>query len=66
MSTDTLDVSDLQPGTHDEVDHRIMLHCAHAHQHGLKKIMVHATDTDVLVLFIVTARMLEGCDLVNL
>ena len=34
-----------------------MLHCAHAHQQGL---MVHATDTDVLVLAITTARALEG------
>ncbi len=44
-SNDTLDVSDLQPCTHEEADYRIILHCAHAHQNGLKKIMVHATDT---------------------
>ena len=63
VSTDTLDVSDLQPCTHEEADHRIMLDCTRAHQHGLKKMMVHATDTDVLVLAIATARMLEGCEI---
>ena len=36
-----------------------MLHCAHAHQRGLKKIMVHAPDTDVLAI----ARVLEGCEI---
>ena len=40
-----------------------MLHCAHAYQHGMKKIMVHATDTDVLVLAIATASVLEGCEI---
>ena len=48
----------------EEADHRIMLHCAHAYQHGImKKIMVHATDTDVLVLAIATASVLEGCEI---
>ena len=61
VSFDTLDISALQPCTHEEVDYRVMLHCAHAHQHGLKKIMVHATDTDVLVR--ATARLLEGCEI---
>ena len=56
-------MSELQPCTHEEADHRVMLHCAHAHQQGLKKIMVHATDTDVLVLAIATARALEGCEI---
>ena len=63
VSTSTLDISALQPCTQEEADYRIMLHCAHAHQHGLKKIIVHATDTDVLVLAIATARVLEGCEI---
>ena len=58
VSTSTLDVSVLQPCTQEEADHHIMLHCAHTHQHGLKKIMVYATDTDVLVL--ATATVLQG------
>ena len=63
ISTSTLDISALQPCTQEEADHRIMLHCAHAYQHGMKKIMVHATDTDVLVLTIATASVLEGCEI---
>jgi len=62
-ATGTLDISALQPCTQEEADHRIMLHCAHAYQHGMKKIMLHATDTDVLVLAITTASVLEGCEI---
>jgi len=62
-STSTSDISDLQPCTLEEADHHITLHCAHAYHHGIKKIMVHATDTDVLVLAIATARTLEGCEI---
>jgi len=39
-----------------------MLHCAHAYKHGMKKIMLHANDTDVLVLAIATASVLERCE----
>ena len=56
-------MSGLQPCTHEEADYQIMLHCAHAHQHGLMKIMIHATDTDVLVLAIATATVLQGCEI---
>ncbi len=62
-ATATLDVSNLHPCTHEEADYRMMLHCAHAHQGGLRKIMVHATDTDVLVLAIATVRVLDGCEI---
>ncbi|XP_014671080.1 PREDICTED: uncharacterized protein LOC106811872 [Priapulus caudatus] len=37
VSTSVLDVSDLEPCTHEEADYRMMLHCAHAFKHGLKK-----------------------------
>ena len=62
-ATATLDVSNLHPCTHKEADYRMMLHCAHAHQSSLRKIMVHATDTDVLVLAIATVRVLDGCEI---
>ena len=62
-ATATLDASNLHPCTHEEADYRMMLHCAHAHQSGLRKIMVHATDTDVLVLTITTVRVLDGCEI---
>ena len=62
-ATATLDVSNLHPCTHEEADYRMMLHCAHAHQSSLRKIMVHATDTDELVLAIATVRVLDGCEI---
>ena len=42
-----------------------MLHCAHGYHHGMKKIMLHAMDTDVLVyvIAIATASALEGCEI---
>jgi len=66
-SNNTSDISALQPCTQlqEEADHRIMLHCAHAYHHGMKKIMVRATDTDVLVYTChrYTARTLEGFEI---
>ena len=62
-STSTLDISNLQLCTQEEADHHIMLHCAQAYHHDMKKIMLHATDTDVLVLAITTASVLEGCEI---
>ena len=50
VSVDKLDLSDLQP-------------CTHAYKQGLKKVMVRATDTDVLVLAIATANVLEVCEI---
>ena len=63
VATATLDVSNLHPCTHEEADYCMMLHCAHAHQSSLRKIMVHATDTDVLVLAIATVRVLDGYEI---
>jgi len=64
VSTSTLEIFALQPCTQEEAGHCIMLHCAHAHQHSMEKIMLHATDTNVLVLAIVTASVLEaGCEI---
>ena len=50
----------LQSCTQEEADHCIMPHCAHAQRHGLKKIMVHETDT---VLATATSRVLEGYEI---
>ncbi len=62
LTNTTLNVSALLPCPQ-EADHCLMLHCAHAHQHGSKRIMVHATDTDVLLLAIATASMLEESEI---
>ena len=40
-----------------------MLHCAHAYHHSMKKIMLHATDIDVLVLAIAKANVLKECEI---
>ena len=40
-----------------------MLHCAHIYHHGLKKMILHVKDTDVLVLSIATANVLKECEI---
>jgi len=62
VSSSTIDIPAIQPCTQEEADYHIMLHCAHAYKHGMKEIMLHTTDTDVLVLAIATACVLEGCE----
>jgi hypothetical protein len=57
-----LDVSGLQLCSYEETDYRIMFHCFHAYRFDMKRIMVRATDTDVLVLAIVTAISIEDCE----
>ena len=62
-SSSLLDTSDFEPCSHEEADYRMMLHCFHAYKLGIKKIMIHATDTDVLVLAIVTALKIDDCEI---
>ena len=47
-----LDTSDLEPCFYEEAGYRMMLHCFHACKLGMKNIMIHATDTDALVLIL--------------
>ncbi len=61
LSNPQSDVSQLKPCTQDEADGRMLLHAAHAYKHGLKKIIIQATDTDVVVLAIRTAAILQDC-----
>lgn len=49
------DVTSLMPCNHEEADYRMMLHAADSHQKGLRKIVIEATDTDVVILAIATA-----------
>ena len=62
-SSALLDTSDLEPCSHEEADYRMMLHCFYAYKLGMKKIMIHATETDVLVLAIVTALKMDDCEI---
>ncbi len=59
----TGDISQLHPCTHEEADTRIMLHVAHAYQSGYQKCLIHATDTDIVVLSIATAKEIPGLEL---
>ena len=44
------DLSTMAPCSHEEADSRILLHVADAVNQGHKQIMIHTSDTDVLVL----------------
>ena len=44
------DLSTMAPCSHEEADSRILLHVADATNQGHKQIMIHTSDTDVLVL----------------
>ena len=41
----------------------MLLHAAHAHGQGHCRIMIQATDTDVVVLAITTANSIQDCEL---
>ena len=57
------DLSQLQPCTHEEADSRMLLHAWHAYQQGYRSVIIHATDTDVVVLAIAMASVMNGCEL---
>ena len=50
-SSSDMDLSALQ-GTHEEADTRILLHAKHACLQGYQRLIVCATDTDVLILLL--------------
>ena len=56
------DVHLLAPCSHGEADSRMMLHVAHAAQHGHHKILVRTVDTDVVVLAVMVAETLPAED----
>ena len=64
MSTNTLlDLRSLQPCTHEEADTRMFLHASRAHQRGLTRIIIKATDTDVVVIAVATASVFSDGEL---
>ena len=56
-------MSQLEPCIQDEADGRMLLHAAHSYKHGHKKILIQATDTDIVVLAIRTAAILHECEI---
>ena len=63
LSNPDMDVHGLTPCTQDEADGRMLLHASHAYQQGQKRVLIQATDTDVVVLAIRTANILKDCEL---
>ncbi|MES9882295.1 MAG: hypothetical protein ABW185_15600 [Sedimenticola sp.] len=63
MSASEIDVSAIDHCTHEEADYRMLLHASHAYQQGYRRIIIRATDTDVLVLAVAVASVLDGCKL---
>ncbi len=51
------------PCNHEEADYRMMLHAFHGYNHNIKKILIRATDTDVVVLAISAASTMADCEL---
>ena len=56
------DLSSISPCTHEEADTRMLLHVAHAAQHGHQRIMIQTVDTDVVVLAVAAAQGLKPAD----
>ncbi len=63
VSASEIDVSAIDHCTHEEADYRMLLHASHAYQQGYRRIIIRATDTDVLVLAVAVASVLDGCEL---
>ena len=57
-----MDVNSLAPCNQEEADTRMMLHVAHAAQHGHHQIQVRTVDTDVVVLTVMVVQKLPAGD----
>ena len=62
VSSPTADLSDLSY-THEEADTRLLFHASHSFHKGFTKLMIHATDTDVVVLAIAVSSVLKDSDI---
>ena len=49
--------------THEEADTRLLFHAKHLHDNKLKKVLIQATDTDVVVIAIAVSSMLKDWEL---
>ena len=64
ISSPILNLSDVRC-TNEEADTRILFHAIHAieSESGLSKVIIHATDTDVIVLATAVSSTLDNCQL---
>ena len=58
-SDDTADVSALEPCSQEEADTRMMIHVIDASLHGYRRIKIRSNDTDVVVLAVFIAPLLQ-------
>ena len=56
------DVSELHC-SQEEADTRLLFHAKHVYNKGLKKILIRATDTDVVVIAVAVASALPECEI---
>ena len=62
LSNPPSDVSQLQPCTHEEANSRMLLHAWNTYQQGYRSIVIHATDTDVVVIAIAVSSLMGSCE----
>ena len=62
VSSAISDISDLCC-IYEEADTRLLFHASHSFHDGFSKMMIHATDTDVVVLAIAVSSVLHGCEI---
>jgi len=62
VSSPISNLSDLSC-THEEADTRLLFHAFNSFNHGFTKLMIHATDTDVVVIAIAVASVLKECEI---
>ena len=48
--------------SHEEADTRLLFHAFHAYNQGYRKLMLCATDTDIVVIAIAVVSVLENCE----
>ena len=63
LCTQPCDTTGITPCTHEEADTRILLHVSHAVNQGYKRVSIRTVDTDVLVLSIKAAEILDDIEL---
>lgn len=66
VSTQTINMEELVPCSHEEADTRIFVHARHAVRHGSKAIMIKASVTDVLVIAVSVLPSLQQSGLQQL
>ena len=49
--------------TQEEADTRLLFHASQAYHSGSNKLIIHATDSDVMVIAIVVSSVLQGCEI---